>query len=54
MLELVNCLYEDNFSQGTSLSDDAHFRSFVVFFSRMFWKNNVQVSVYCRLLKPEK
>ena len=53
-LNWVNCLYEGNFSQGTSLSDDAHFQSFAVFFSRIFRKNSVQVSMYCPLLKPEK
>ena len=34
----LNCLYEGNFSQGTSLSDDAHFQSFAVFFPRIFHK----------------
>ena len=53
-LNWVNCLYEGNFSQGTSLSDDAHFQSFAVFFSRIYKKNYVQVSLYCRLLKSEK
>ena len=53
-LNWVNCLYEGNFSQGTSLSDDAHFQSFAVFFSRIYKKNYVQVSLYCRLLNPEK
>ena len=53
-LNWVKSLYEGNFSQGTSLSDDAHFQSFAVFFSRIFQKNYVQVSLYCRLLKPEK
>ena len=52
-LKWVNRLSESNFSQGTSLSDDAHFQSFAGFFSRIFWKNSVQVSVYCWPLKRE-
>ena len=53
-LNWVKSLYEGNFSQGTSLSDDAHFQSFAVFFTRIFRKNSIQISVYCWLLKPEK
>ena len=53
-LNWVNSLSESNFSQGTSLSDDAHFQSFAVFFTRIFRKNSVQIGMYCRLLKPEK